>query len=157
MAKEVEIGDEYLTREDRKALALIRESLGQRGHDNARLLILREHAKRIVRVTPEQIDIAISVLDGDGTLKKGVGPLHILSRKFVMEDPGRVIQFRNFLTDLKDGRVPMAANVVPCPVCGTPFPTYASMRNHRTMAHTEAGKKVRAAAKRTRNRKKRNG
>lgn len=99
-------GDEHLSRDEHKALALIRDSMGQQAFEQHRLMLLREHAKRIIKYTPEDVNVALAYLDGTGTLRKGVGPLHKLARKYVMEDKTILQSFTYFVRQLKDAPPP---------------------------------------------------
>lgn len=135
MAKaEVPSADDYLTAQDLRALALIKESLGPRAFEQHRLLLLRQHAERIIKVDTGMIQEALDFLDGKITLKKGIGPVHITSRKMVMEDPRMLKTYRAYLQHLlNDG----GDSPIICNLCKPPqmFPTAQARSNHMTRGH----------------------
>lgn len=94
-------GDEHLTTQEIRALDLIRDSVGVDAAKNARLLLLREHVKRISEVSTQDIDFALDYLEGEGTLRKGTGPLHRLTKKYVLEDRSRLGGFKTYLRGLR--------------------------------------------------------
>jgi hypothetical protein len=129
--------DEYLNRDDLKALDLIGESLGLRAKESARLLLIREHAKRIIPVTTDQIRDAMAYLDGT---PRTTGSFNLLIRKFVLEDKGLLLQCRSYLNLLLDSNG-VASKQFMCNDCNpaTSWKNLGALSVHRARTHKIKG------------------